>query len=1515
MMPRGNIELKQIAITFAFLAAILVVLGASGFAQFGPPLIAPPRELGSDLSPTRRLPREHLTQTAFLKAESALKSGKITEGLQTLQEILDHDGDFFVAEDRAAPVSLFSLIEGQFRKHHEEYERLYGAAAQQVLNDARTQQNLLQLEELIRRFELTQAGAAGLQLLSQIEEDNGNIIQAVRSLERLALHPGTENPRANLEAAVRLLTSCGERSRAKDLLARHANIFKDPADQKLLDVASTRSERSSDNTPNLDWRMPYSGVSHLSKSLPAPAFTEVAWRSPLIDDTYDFWLLDAPEMAKRLGDDTRGLMQSMQRRLQNESNRPAMPAAQPIAIHGLVIAPGPGSVKAFDAESGKLVWNGLVIDETFDYLAKWSYSAGESQDTAREEMRNLFSAMRGWRDLTSNSISTDGQRVYSITGCQLVGTTSPMRMLQNTQRHPLLPQRSNRLIAYDLKTEGKIAWPLGTHLTSANTDLDDPREIFFLGAPLPVQGHLYVLGEERGQVQLYELDPETGSILWSIGLLNPDRDLVLDDARRLSGLMPAYSDGLLICPTGEGTLTAVDPLRRRVEWTHFYASLPSPQQTQTMMMRVIRPQNLAASHAREELLSDKRWFDSRVMVSGNYVIFTPPDDDALICLKLHDGTPVFNERIQRGQALYAATVYEDELILVGRSEITSIHLTGGTSRWKRSIPIPLPSGRGVRMDSQFLQPLQTGEIAVIDLPTGRLLTRLPVTPGEPVGNLAAAEGQLFVQTSTSVGGFRSRQWLDQAIATAMKDDATRGVAQGLRGAWKLQQGQLESGLKDLKQASIDSKQTGAQSILIWSLLDGLRTDFATYRSEAERLEPTLQGADQRLQFLKTFGRGLQLAGEPIPAFRDYLKILSLLPANDSVQDVDSQWGATSTRWSLARMEEILQQADEPTRASLLQQLQSWAEKAPVESLLRLLPAFPDDWLPARTKIALLTGKTFPSESRHNLDAILHPLLKHEDPMVRVNAAALLLPMARSLGDVTFLQELLTILESESLTLAGQSGTSSELALATRTDPQFVELMAQKIEWKLPIHVGESQIGTSRSSLMQIPRLGPTSAALEGWSFFLDQAGGNVEIFDAQGRHRERIPTGLPSVRYFVESELARYVTFHDHFAMVVLLDRILLIDFLTDSNQPQLVLNRSTTGEVESVGGRAPPLSGHPRTGLRTSIIELGGGRVAGNASQITRTLVCLTNGTDLIALSPRNGRELWHRRDITPGSEVFGDDRYIVVKPPDEQILKVYRALDGEYLFQRALPDSALTSLERLNGDWGRFVPVRIMKQSAPTWQLYDPVQDQIVWSHSAPAGSRWTIVEGRDVAFATPDRELTVFDGLIGKKRYQFRIPQQQEIEDLAVFEFPEQVVLCTSNSRTDAIRRQTFGVRSQDLIMSEVNGLVCSFDRKDGRVQWSKEIQNQSVLAQFPREWPILLFARGRGRLESLILNRQTGEELRRNSAADDESGISWLTETHPLRLHLKFGQDRTTLYFGEKPPSFRTPHAPTQTESLR
>ncbi|WP_437191889.1 outer membrane protein assembly factor BamB family protein [Planctomicrobium sp. SH527] len=1495
-----------------------LLAGLSAIAQtFIPPV--DPESIESRV--TRRLPRNPQLTEAYREVRELIDTGSITAGLETLQQLLEENGDFLVPVPGKSELQSFhSILEQLFINQNTEYERLFGPGARQQLTEARTNENIYQLENVVRRYEFTAAGAVALRELASLYQDQGSLGLSARYLERLARHPQTKDPLPVFQSAYKLLLANGDTTGADLFLKRHPEAaFPNEADKNafLAKIADNQKQATTE-IPIYEWRMPFGNPQHLGKTALAPAFAAPQWTAELVHDTFDFWLVDAPEVGQKLGDDTRSLMNALNQRIRSQSNNISMPAPSPLVVNDLVVTPGPGSVKAYNLQSGELVWNGLIIDETFEYLSKWSYAPSETQDNAREDMRNLFAAVRGWRDLTSSSLSTDGQRVYAVTDCQLVGTTSPSRMMMNTQRHPLLPQRSNRLIAYDLASEGKIVWPLGQQNTSVNAAFPketEVREIFFLGAPLPVQERLYVLGEERGQIQLFELDPATGTILWTIGLLNPDRDLVIDEARRLSGLTPAYSNGILICPTGEGTLSAVDPIKRQLLWTHFYSSPLTLQQAQMTMSRAVRPQNIAVNQARDELLADQRWFDSRVMITDEYVIFTPPDDNKLVILNLHNGERVHPKVIPRGQSLYAATMYHDHLVLVGRNEIATLNVSGGDALWKRPIPIPAPSGRGLRMGDQFLQPIRTGEIAVIDLPSGRLLTRIPVGSGQVPGNLVAAKGQLLIQGATGLEVYRSLNSIEQEIAGRLKEDEKDSLALAYRGTLELQSGKLDAGLESLKN-SADSKNavTLAQSVLVWSVLDGLRTDFATYRTEAKKIQPRLQGVDQQLQFLKTFARGLQNANESQEAFSDYQRILQLLPWPETLAEQDDGWSITDSRWTLSRMNEILTQSSPEMQAEFRQRLQEQFQTISPDLFLRLTASVPAHWLNETLVLERLAKIPSTVETANQREETLRPMLESKEPQIRATAAALLLQHAKNIEDLQVVRETLAILESASVPLIGFEETNStQLAKSIREEEPVKSLFGKALEWKQPIAAGENQGSAGRMALQQIPRLGPASAALDGWTFFMDQAGAHVEIFDPQGRHRERIATGYPGLRYSVESDLSRYVTFFNHTAMVVLLDRFMLIDFQNDTSHPRLVANRTLFGDNESgVAGRSP-FAGATRTGLRAPLVELLPGQYSGNAGPICRSILCYSSGNSLVAISPSTGLELWRRRDITPGSEVLADSEFIVVKAPDKIDLKVYRALDGEFVRDSKLPLGVLVSHNRQGADWGRFLPSVTTSEEGLTWSLFDPATAKTVWTKTFPANARWSIVDNQNVAFVKDGHQLSVLNGLTGEQILAASIPTKTSIEKFTLLRFPEHWLLTTSTQRTGILQQPPYGIRSSDQIQTEVNGIVSSLNPEDGSVIWSKEISGQNLLTQAPREWPVLLFARGRGRMESLILNRLTGDEIRRSFAPDDGSGVSWLTETKPLRLNLKFAQDRVTLYFGEEPPPSRKPTlAPPQAE---
>src|SRR5262249_53719361 len=124
---------------------------------------------------------------------------------------------------------------------------------------------------------------------------------------------------------------------------------------------------------------------------------------------------------------------------------------------------------------------------------------------------------------TIGTLSTDNTRVYAIDdlvlppnpnspGMQPIGWGGGVQPLSG----PLLDlaQRS-RLVAINLET-GKIDWERGDPRPESpfydNTDLAGS---YFLGAPLPLGGKLYLLTEKKAEIKLVCLDASKGEPAWS----------------------------------------------------------------------------------------------------------------------------------------------------------------------------------------------------------------------------------------------------------------------------------------------------------------------------------------------------------------------------------------------------------------------------------------------------------------------------------------------------------------------------------------------------------------------------------------------------------------------------------------------------------------------------------------------------------------------------------------------------------------------------------------------------------------------------------------------------------------------------------------------------------------------------------------------------------------------------------------------------------------------------------------
>ena len=81
--------------------------------------------------------------------------------------------------------------------------------------------------------------------------------------------------------------------------------------------------------------------------------------------------------------------------------------------------------------------------------------------------------------------------------------------------------------------------------------------------------------------------------------------------------------------------------------------------------------------------------------------------------RLLTGESLWTSDVPRHDALYAAAVHGDTLLLVGLRQCTGLRLRDGNVVWKQ--PIEPPAGRGVLLGGQFLLPLSDGRVFVLEV--------------------------------------------------------------------------------------------------------------------------------------------------------------------------------------------------------------------------------------------------------------------------------------------------------------------------------------------------------------------------------------------------------------------------------------------------------------------------------------------------------------------------------------------------------------------------------------------------------------------------------------------------------------------------------------------------------------------------------------------------------------------------------------------------------------------------------
>src|SRR5262249_7335732 len=273
-------------------------------------------------------------------------------------------------------------------------------------------------------------------------------------------------------------------------------------------------------------------------------------------------------------------------------------------------------------------------------------------------------------------LSTDGARAYAVDDLELPPFPRSFAGLMGTAGQGLrlytAPQLTdavyhNRLLALDLET-GKVTWALGGRRREGGQGRAAGSSLlntFFLGAPLPLAGKLYCLVEKEQELRLLCLEPATGEVVWSQTLATTRNKMVLDGGRRLHAVHLSAADGVLVCPTNSGAVFGVDLFSHSLLWAYAYREEPPPNPDAQPVFRGRFPPRPTLTQVPPNLHWD--WKMSAPVIQGGSLVFTAPDNGAIHCLRLRDGSRVW--KAAGGDTdVYLAGVQDDLALVVGRQE-------------------------------------------------------------------------------------------------------------------------------------------------------------------------------------------------------------------------------------------------------------------------------------------------------------------------------------------------------------------------------------------------------------------------------------------------------------------------------------------------------------------------------------------------------------------------------------------------------------------------------------------------------------------------------------------------------------------------------------------------------------------------------------------------------------------------------------------------------------------------------
>ncbi len=1035
-------------------------------------------------------------------------------------------------------------------------------------------------------------------------------------------------------------------------------------------------------------------------------------------------------------------------------------------------------------------------------------------------------------------ISSDGKRVFAITG----GAGSELDRLVPGKGSNSGPRDDaaahghieNRLTAYDLNA-GDLLWQLGG--TSAGPTYRF-AQMFFCGPPCVVDGTLFVVAQQETELQLIAIDAARGEGLWSTVLGDVPRSLAADPTRQRTACPVVWDNGLLIATTANGAVIAVDALTHAPRWAYRYPTTPRDS--------LMRPREQNTNFQPDPWW--EAWRDSRLVTTGNSIVFVSPESQRLHVIDRRTGTPQWTA--PRNGALWLTGATESHVFVAGPHHLAAYDLTNGQRVWQT--PIPESGGRPLLMPTEILQPLANRHLARIELATGSLQLIRGVD-NVVLGNLATDGTQWCGVSSDFLTSWRDVSEEEMIIRSGEQNDPTSVVPKIETAQRKLNAGDRQGARDVLPQVQFPPEvlvQTARQIALA-----DLAADPATWRSNVDEL-PTGVFTDESFQFAEAIIAAARKNGDLVDAGRFILRWLEQPVTNETVLATGVRLHVRVDLACLGLWDDVWRQADASQRAALSQLLEdSWQRAAQGKdpfAVARLVEL----WHPlpiARQKITETDERQFLGRP---FAAAELELLSFAAAASGSEAGRVWYRLAQEQAEAGFPRA-----AARSLARAQQltPGAKFELDLAlprSATWPANSPLIETQPDPNNDVHQLSVPLDLDSSEFFddldvaidrQYRRVYFRSSELrQSWELPLTKSSSNMRFLPhllmGWGRGRVlvlRVGSEIFAIAPFdVRGEpVARILWTVD-----MLAGSIVLADHARPETLPMIPGIREEDFRLVSAFGRTIAQVGSIRAGF-----------------------VCYHEKGKLVSLDTFTGKKRWERYDLPFDALSFGDETRVLVWSPGQHSVDVLRAIDGQLLETRtwdAQPDRIILLHDTRAY---RMVP------RANGWQVLceDVATGQMVWSHDAPAGAAPVVLDRRTLGIAEPAgrlRFLSLDDGREVAEPVAF--PPMPRLERAVVSRDVDTWYVAISNRITRQAALQPANNRFSHRTPA-VDGPLLAIDRRTFRPRWQLALARTPWLLDQPRTAPLLLHAYKLGTPDQIangatngvvrLLDKRTGAEV--------------------------------------------------------